>query len=80
MVALGDKIYLHGGMAGATFYDDLHVFDLEKNNWSSVRKKRSNPPPRAAHEGISHQGAVYMFGGMSGAGALDDAYRLNTGE
>ncbi|XP_005088865.1 rab9 effector protein with kelch motifs [Aplysia californica] len=78
MIPHNNRIYLHGGMAGATFYDDLHVLDLERSAWSNVRKKRSNPPPRAAHYAVVHSDAIYMFGGMSGAGALDDAYKLNT--
>ena len=66
-------------MSGQTFYDDLHILDLERNAWTNVRKKRTNPPPRAAHDGLFYNQAIYMFGGMSGAGALDDAYKLNLG-
>lgn len=29
VVASGDKVYVHGGMAGTAFYDDLSILDLE---------------------------------------------------
>ena len=30
MVAVGNKIYLHGGMARETFFNDMHEFDTSK--------------------------------------------------
>ena len=29
VVSGGDKVYVHGGMSGTTFYDDLHILDLQ---------------------------------------------------
>lgn len=80
MISIGSRIYLHGGMAGTTFYDDFHILDLERNSWTAVKKKKTTPPPRAAHDGICHGAMIYVFGGMNKNGALDDAYILNTGE
>ncbi|KAK0065875.1 rab9 effector protein with kelch motifs [Biomphalaria pfeifferi] len=78
MVAIKNKIYLHGGMAGSTFYDDLYVLDLERCLWSCVKKKKTFPPARAAHEAILFGDEIIIFGGMNKAGALNDCYKLNT--
>ena len=73
------RIYMHGGMSGSTFFDDLHVFDVDRCSWNLVRKKRTSPPSRAAHEGLFHQNQLLIFGGMNQEGALDDAYRFTSG-
>ncbi|KAK6194812.1 hypothetical protein SNE40_000361 [Patella caerulea] len=78
MVSLGNKIYVHGGMATATFYDDLHVLDLAKESWTSIKKKKSSPSARAAHGGAVHGTNLYIFGGMNKDGALDDMHKLDT--
>ncbi|KAH9496466.1 hypothetical protein Btru_010935 [Bulinus truncatus] len=78
MVAVKNRIYLHGGMAGSTFYDDLFVLDLDRNLWSTVKKNKTFPPARAAHDAVLFNSEIILFGGMNKAGALDDAYKLNT--
>nr|KAG5712460.1 hypothetical protein BaRGS_011434 [Batillaria attramentaria] len=47
------RVFLHGGMAGSTFYDDLHILDLDKNTWVGVKKKRTFPSARAAHAAMA---------------------------
>ncbi len=79
VAAVGNKILVHGGMAGPTFYDDLHVLDLDRNVWQKVKQKKGNPCARAAHGGVVVGTDLYIFGGMNRDGALDDAYRLDTG-
>lgn len=79
MVPANGSIYLHGGMAGSTFYDDLFILDLDRSSWTNVKKKKTSPPPRAAHDGVLHNKEIYLFGGMNRAGALDDGFKLNTG-
>lgn len=72
-----NRIYIHGGMSGSTFFDDLHVLDVDQCAWSLVKKKRTTPASRAAHDGIVHQNQMVVFGGMNHEGALDDAHRFN---
>ncbi|GFR78973.1 rab9 effector protein with kelch motifs [Elysia marginata] len=74
---ISNRIYLHGGMSGSTFFDDLHVLDVGQGAWSLVRKKRTSPVSRAAHDGLIHQGQLVIFGGMNQEGALDDAHKFN---
>lgn len=78
MIAVGDKVFLHGGMAGMSFYDDLHVLDLTKNSWAAVRQKKDRPPPRTGHGGFTSGSDICIFGGMNHNGALDDMYRFDT--
>ena len=80
MVAHNNKVYLHGGMAGTHFYDDLHVLDLEKKSWSHVKSKKGHPCARAAHGGVVCDGYLHIFGGMNREGALDDAHKLCLGK
>lgn len=80
MAAVGKRVFVHGGMAGSTFYDDLHVLDLDKNAWVSVKKKRDFPTARAAHGAVARGSDVFIFGGMNKDGALDDLHKLDTGK
>ncbi|XP_002741551.1 uncharacterized protein LOC100373945 [Saccoglossus kowalevskii] len=79
MVAIGNKIYVHGGMAGQTFYDDLHELDTVALNWKQVKCKGAVPCSRTAHTGVSLNNKLYIFGGMGRDSALDDLYVLDTG-
>ena len=79
VIAHENKVFLHGGMSGAHFYDDLHVLDLDKKCWNSVKCKRVSPCARAAHGGVIADNHLYVFGGMNRDGALDDMYRLSLG-
>ena len=80
MVAVGDRVFVHGGMAGATFYDDLHVLDLAKSAWVNVKRRKVYPSARAGHGSLVCGTDLYIFGGMNKDGALDDTYKLDTGE
>lgn len=79
MAAIGNKVYLHGGMAGSTFFDDFHVLDLDKGSWANVRRKGVYPSPRAAHNMVSVDTSLIVFGGMNQDGALDDMFKFSTG-
>ena len=80
VVSSGDKVYIHGGMSGTTFYDDIHVLDLKAGTWRSVKQKKGHPCARAAHSGAIFGSDLYIFGGMNRDGALDDFYKLDTGK
>lgn len=78
MVAVGNRLFIHGGMAGSAFYDDFHLMDLDKMSWSNIRRKKATPSARAAHSGVAVGKDIYIFGGMSREGALDDLYKCDT--
>ena len=74
-------IYIHGGMAGTTFYDDFHSLNLDSLDWKIVKKNRKTwPSARAGHGGVTLSQAIYIFGGMNREGALDDLYKFDIGE
>jgi len=78
MVSVGNRLFLHGGMSGSSFFDDLHVLDLDRNAWSCAKVKSVKPTRRAAHGGFVSGADVFVFGGMNGTGALNDIFTLNT--
>jgi N-acetylneuraminic acid mutarotase len=79
MVAIGDnQLYLHGGMARSSFFDDFHCLDLTKNSWSHIKNKKMYPTARAGHSGTAAGTMLFIYGGMNRDGALDDLYRYDT--
>jgi len=78
MVAVGNRLFIHGGMSGSLFFDDLHVLDLDRNSWSCAKVKSVKPARRAAHGGFVSGTDVFVFGGMNSTGALNDFFTLNT--
>lgn len=78
MVTIDNRLFLHGGMSGSLFHDDLHILDLDKNSWSCAKVKSIKPSRRAAHGGFGSGTDVFVFGGMNSSGALSDMFTLNT--
>ncbi|KAL3871702.1 hypothetical protein ACJMK2_039685 [Sinanodonta woodiana] len=77
MVAIGNRIFIHGGMSGPNFYGDLHILNVANNTWHDVKKKKVFPSARAGHSGVGVGNNMYIFGGMNRDGALDDLYKLD---
>lgn len=78
VVAVENKVYIHGGMSGQNFYSDIHVLDLDKMTWSHVKQKKVYPSARAGHSGVSIGTNLYIFGGMNRDGALDETWKFDT--
>lgn len=78
MVVVGTTLYIHGGMAGMTFYDDLYAINLESFSCAKLTVNGNVPNARAAHSACSFQSQIYMFGGMCIDGALDDFFVFDT--
>ncbi|XP_068938853.1 rab9 effector protein with kelch motifs isoform X2 [Petaurus breviceps papuanus] len=49
MVALGPKLFVHGGLAGDEFYNDLYCIDTIKQHWSLLKFDTYSPPGRLDH-------------------------------
>ena len=69
------SLILHGGHDGTRHLADTHVFDLEKQEWSSLAMDGVPPIPRDSHVAVTHANSIYVFGGSSGA-ALNDLHEL----
>ncbi|XP_066466859.1 rab9 effector protein with kelch motifs [Tiliqua scincoides] len=77
VVAFENKLFVHGGLAGDTFYDDLFCIDITDMKWEALSATGSVPGGRAAHAAAAFQGSLYIFGGMDPTGALDTMYRYH---
>uniref|UniRef100_A0A8C5QPX4 Rab9 effector protein with kelch motifs n=1 Tax=Leptobrachium leishanense TaxID=445787 RepID=A0A8C5QPX4_9ANUR len=78
MVAVGTKLFIHGGMAGSTMLDDIFCIDTDTMKWEHVKVKGDVPPCSAAHSSVAWKSFIYIFGGMTEFGAVDDMYRFDT--
>ncbi|XP_008823030.1 rab9 effector protein with kelch motifs isoform X2 [Nannospalax galili] len=78
MVAAGTKLFIHGGLAGDTFFDDLHCIDISDMKWQKLSPTGAVPAGCAAHSAVAVGKHVYVFGGMTPTGALDTMYQYHT--
>ncbi|NWX39795.1 RABEK protein, partial [Steatornis caripensis] len=78
VVAVGTKLFIHGGLAGDTFYDDLFYIDINDMRWVKVAATGDIPGGRASHSAAAFEDHLYIFGGIGPAGALDTTYKYHT--
>ncbi|KAI4904798.1 hypothetical protein NFI96_020599 [Prochilodus magdalenae] len=78
VVALGTKIYIHGGMVGEKFHSDMFSLETENMKWERVKSKGDVPPGTAAHSAVALGRNVYIFGGMTAEGASNSMYRFQS--
>uniref|UniRef100_A0A8C8VX29 Rab9 effector protein with kelch motifs n=1 Tax=Peromyscus maniculatus bairdii TaxID=230844 RepID=A0A8C8VX29_PERMB len=78
MVAAGTKLFIHGGLAGDKFFDDLHCIDISDMKWQKLSPTGAVPAGCAAHAAVAVGKHVYVFGGMTPTGALNTMYRYHT--
>ncbi|XP_017263047.1 rab9 effector protein with kelch motifs [Kryptolebias marmoratus] len=78
IAAVGCKIYIHGGMAGEKFHNDVYSLDSRNMKWEKVQTKGDIPPGVAAHSAVALGANLYIFGGMTADGAINSMYRFNT--
>jgi hypothetical protein len=75
----GERALLVGGLT-----DGGHVLDLwslplgggAAQGWEALAVAGQGPSPRASHDATISDGALYLFGGSSGTGAMADLWRL----
>ncbi|XP_071430252.1 rab9 effector protein with kelch motifs isoform X2 [Pithys albifrons albifrons] len=79
VVALGTRLYIHGGLAGGAFYNDLFCIDTDDMRWVKVPASGDVPGARASHSSAAFKDQLYIFGGMGPEGALDTTYKYDTG-
>ncbi|OBS72580.1 hypothetical protein A6R68_12852 [Neotoma lepida] len=78
MVAAGTKLFIHGGLAGDKFFDDLHCIDISNMKWQKLSPTGAVPAGCAAHAAVAVGKHVYVFGGMTPTGALNTMYKYHT--
>lgn len=64
MAAVGEKLYVYGGLSQATgWLDDFYVFDTVSNKWNELDGDR-RPSPRDKAAMVTVQDEVFLFGGF----------------
>ncbi len=64
-VALGNKIYVMGGIDGNNAITDaVHIYDTESDSWSLGAPM---PAPRGNHAAVALGGHIFVLGGLSNA-------------
>ncbi|NXY05887.1 RABEK protein, partial [Pteruthius melanotis] len=79
VVAVGTKLFIHGGLAGDVFYNDLFCIDINDMRWVRILPTGDVPGGRASHSSAVFQDHLYIFGGIGPDGTLDTAYKYHTG-
>lgn len=74
----GDSLYIFGGHDGASYRNELLVFNLETRLWlPETLFNGEHPSPRDAHAAVVHKGAMYVFGGYDSKRYLNDFHRFH---
>ncbi|NXL88908.1 RABEK protein, partial [Alectura lathami] len=80
VVAVGTKLFIHGGLAGDTFYSDLFCIDTSDMRWVKIPATGDVPGGRASHSSAVFKDHIYIFGGIGPEGALDTTYKYHIAE
>ncbi|XP_075691607.1 rab9 effector protein with kelch motifs [Rhinoderma darwinii] len=80
IAAVGTRLFIHGGMAGGSFFGDIFCIDTDTMKWEQLKTKGHPPPACAAHSAICWKKFIYTFGGMTETGAMNTMYRFDTEE
>ncbi|XP_030817646.1 rab9 effector protein with kelch motifs isoform X2 [Camarhynchus parvulus] len=79
VVAVGTKLFIHGGLAGDVFYNDLFCIDTNDMRWEKIPATGDVPGGRASHSSAVFQDHLYIFGGIGPDGTLNTTYKYHTG-
>ncbi|XP_061208614.1 rab9 effector protein with kelch motifs [Neopsephotus bourkii] len=78
VVAVGTKLFIHGGLAGDVFYNDLFCIDTTDMRWVKVPATGDIPGGRASHSSAVFKDHLYIFGGIGPEGTLNTTYKYHT--
>ncbi|XP_051492984.1 rab9 effector protein with kelch motifs isoform X3 [Apus apus] len=78
VAAVGTKLFIHGGLAGDVFYDDLFCIDTTDRRWVKIPATGEVPGGRASHSSAVFREHLYIFGGIGPEGALSTTYKYHT--
>ncbi|NXT45629.1 RABEK protein, partial [Pluvianellus socialis] len=77
VVAVGTKLFIHGGLAGDVFYNDLFCIDIHELRWVKIPATGDIPGGRASHSSAVFKEHLYIFGGIGPDGTLDTTYKYH---
>ncbi|XP_039059269.1 acyl-CoA-binding domain-containing protein 4-like isoform X4 [Hibiscus syriacus] len=70
-------LFVFGGSSNATFFNDLHVLDLQTMEWSKPAQHGVLPTPRAGHAGVTVGENWYIAGGGDNKSGASETIVLN---
>ncbi|KAL6933978.1 hypothetical protein ACO0R3_001761 [Hanseniaspora guilliermondii] len=75
----GTKLFLFGGQFDDLFFNDLYSFNLASfrktdSHWDVIKPETFSPPPMSNHVMCTFDNKLYVFGGMTVAGLLNDIF------
>jgi hypothetical protein len=80
------RMYIFGGAnsaesSGRKFFNDLWEYDLAQNRWTELVPKNPDfsPEPRASHVMFLVDDCIYIWGGYSARGLLNDMWTFDIG-
>ncbi|KAK8846040.1 hypothetical protein M9Y10_020041 [Tritrichomonas musculus] len=80
-VAVGNKIYVFGGLYNSQYFSDLHIIDLQSKTIThpTLSNPNSQPPGRIGHVMGYADGKIAIWGGFNGSFLKDLwIYEINT--
>ena len=77
----GERFLLIGGSSDAGYMADVWAGTNDGDGfaWTSLEVSGEAPLGRASHDAVVHRGDVYLFGGTSDSGSLNDLWKLSLG-
>lgn len=76
----GDTLLVFGGSDGTRYLNDLQAYSIPMNLWTTVGVTGNVPSARAGHASITHNGDLWIFGGITtGRVLLNDVWRFSFG-
>ena len=89
VATIANRAFIFGGSSPVTpFMKDLWSFNFGALDWSQGRlngqgwtrhtTRGQGPAPRKAHSMVSFEGKLYIFGGITEQGYVNDMYAVNT--
>ncbi|KAG8432130.1 hypothetical protein GDO86_016675 [Hymenochirus boettgeri] len=79
-VSYQGSMYIYGGYFDITgAVDEFWTFGFDTKTWSPVipRTRRLGPGPRHGHTAVTHNGAMYLFGGFKHMEEQNDLWRFD---
>lgn len=75
----GTKLFLFGGQFDDLYFNDLYSFNLASfrktdSHWDVVKPESFSPPPMSNHVMCTFDNKLYVFGGETVAGLLNDIF------
>ncbi|OMJ77429.1 hypothetical protein SteCoe_22988 [Stentor coeruleus] len=78
MTAINGELYLFGGKTLNTLYNNMWVFNIEKEKWRVQSMSGELPTPRHSHAVDSDGDALVLFGGEDISGFRNDLFIYNS--